>query len=230
MRFALPSLILAAGLATAAYAQEPAAQPAQPAAPAAQPAPPPVTETPPPAPPAAETPPAPPAEAAPPAPTLPTAGYGFEAIQVIEKICVPAVRGQKIDDLAKANGFKLNRREQSWAKPFGAEGRAYQVIVYPTGSNKSVCIVDLRFPTGQDGEIAKALNVWSFVHQPPLDPTANYTQPQDPDGLKRVRRSWEYLTSNQSIGLNFSTVRKADDTQVNKAYDLATMQYQERTF
>jgi len=230
MRFALPSLILAAGLATAAYAQEPAAQPAQPAAPAAQPAPPPVTETPPPAPPAAETPPAPPAEAAPPAPTLPTAGYGFEAIQVIEKICVPAVRGQKIDDLAKANGFKLNRREQSWAKPFGAEGRAYQVIVYPTGSNKSVCIVDLRFPTGQDGEIAKALNVWSFVHQPPLDPTANYTQPQDPDGLKRVRRSWEYLTSNQSIGLNFSTVRKADDTQVNKAYDLATMQYQERAF
>jgi hypothetical protein len=228
MRFALPSLILAAGLATAAYAQEPAAQPAQPAAPAAQPAPPPTTEAPP-APPAAETPPAPPAEAAP-APTLPTAGYGFEAIQVIEKICVPAVRGQKIEDLAKAHGFKLNRREQTWAKAFGTEGKAYQVIVYPTGSNKSVCIVDLRFPTGQDAEIAKALNVWSFVHQPPLDPTANYTQPQDPDGLKRVRRSWEYLTANQSIGLNFSTVRKADDSQVNKAYDLATMQYQERTF
>ncbi|HEY0646476.1 hypothetical protein [Phenylobacterium sp.] len=232
MRFALSSLILAAGLATAAHAQEPTAQPAQPAAPAAQaPAatpPAPAAEAPP-APPATETPP-PAAEAPPPAPTLPTAGYGFEAIQVIEKICMPAVRGQKIEDLAKAHGFKLNRREQTWAKPFGAEGKAYQVIVYPTGSNKSVCMVDLRFPMGQDGEIAKALNVWSFVHQPPLDPTANYTQPQDPDGLKRVRRSWEYLTANQSIGLNFSTVRKADDTQVNKAYDLATMQYQERTF
>lgn len=227
MRFAISSLILAAGLATAAQAQEPAAQPpAEQPAPAAQPAP--AVETPPA--PAAEAPAAPPAEPAPPAPTLPTAGYGFEAIQVIEKICVPAVRGQRIDDLAKAHGFKLNRREQTWAKPFGTEGKAFQVVVYPTGSNKSVCIVDLRFPTGQDGEIAKALNVWSFVHQPPLDPTANYTQPQDPDGLKRVRRSWEYLTSNQSIGLNFSTVRKADDTQVNKAYDLATMQYQERTF
>ena len=53
----------------------------------------------------------------------------------------------------------------------------------------------------------------TFVHQPPLDPTANYTQPQDPDGLKRVRRSWEYLTANNSIGLNFSTVRKTDDSQ-----------------
>jgi hypothetical protein len=215
MRIALSSLILAAGLATAAHAQEPAAaQPAAPAAPA----------------PAAETPAAPSADATAPAPTLPTSGYGYEAIQVIEKICVPVVRGQNMDTVAKANGYKLNKREQTWSKAFGAEGKAYQVIVYPTGSNKSVCMVDLRFPMGQDGEIAKALNVWSFVHQPPLDPTANYTQPQDPDGLKRVRRSWEYLTSNQSIGLNFSTVRKPDDTQVNKAYDLATMQYQERTF
>jgi len=229
MRFALPSLILAAGLATAAYAQEPPAQPAQPAPPPAaepaQPAPAPAAPAP-----AAEVPPAPAAEAPPPPPTLPTAGYGFEAIQVIEKVCVPAVRGQKIDDLAKAYGFKLNRRDQTWARPFGAEGKAYQVVVYPTGSNKTVCMVDLRFPTGQDGEIAKALNVWAFVHQPPLDPTANYTQPQDPDGLKRVRRSWEYLTANSSIGLNFSTVRKPDDTQVNKAYDLATVQYQERAF
>lgn len=217
MRFALSSLILAAGLATAAHAQDPAAQPA-PAAPAPAPAAP------------APAAPAPAAEAAAPAPTLPTSGYGYEAIQVVEKVCVPAVRGQKLDDLAKANGFKLNKREQTWTKGFGTEGKAYQVILYPSGSNKSVCQVDLRFPTGQDAEIAKALNVWSFMHQPPLDPTANYTQPQDPDGLKRVRRSWEYLTSNQSIGLNFSTVRKPDDTQVNKAYDLATMQYQERTF
>lgn len=227
MRFAFSSLILAAGLATAAQAQEPAAQPA-PAPATAQPDPA-VAQPAAPAP-AAEAPPAPAAEPAPPPPTLPTSGYGFEAIQVIEKVCVPVVRGQPMDALAKANGFKLNRRDQTWAKPFGAEGKAYQVIVYPTGSNKTVCMVDLRFPMGQDAEIAKALNVWSFVHQPPLDPTANYTQPQDPDGLKRVRRSWEYLTSNSSIGLNFSTVRKPDDTQVNKNYDLATMQYQERTF
>jgi len=230
MRIALSSLILAAGLATAAHAQDPAAQPAPatsaPAAPApdaAQPAP--AAPAP-----AAETPPAPaPAEAAPP-PTLPTSGYGFEAIQIIEKICVPAVRGQGVDVVAKANGFKQNRRDQTWTKAFGTENKAYQVVAFPSGSNKSVCNVELRYPMGADAEIAKALNVWSFVHQPPLDPTANYTQPQDPDGLKRVRRSWEYLTANQSVGLNFSTVRKPDDTQVNKAYDMGTLQYQERTF
>jgi hypothetical protein len=78
--------------------------------------------------------------------------------------------------------------------------------------------------------VSKALNVWAFVHQPPLDPTANYTQAQDPDGLKRVRRSWEHLTATGSIGLNFSTVRKPDDTPLSPKYDTATMQYQERTF
>ena len=215
MRLALSSLILAAGLSTAAYAQDPAAQPA-PAAAAPAPA----------AAPAAE---AAPAEPAPPPPTLPTTGTGAEAIAIVEKICVPSVRGQNFDEVAKANGFKLNKREQTWSKQLGPD-KGYSVILYPPGSNKSVCMTELRYAMGQDVEVAKALNVWAFVHQPPLDPTANYTQAQDPDGLKRVRRSWEYVSATDSIGLNFSTVRKPDDTPLNAKYDTATMQYQERKF
>ncbi|MFZ5721389.1 MAG: hypothetical protein ACOY5Y_18165 [Pseudomonadota bacterium] len=237
MRLAFTSLALAAGLATAAQAQDPAAQPApeQPA-PAAESAPPaPPAEAAPNAPeaaspPAVEAPPAPPAEPAPPPPTLPTSGYGYEAVRIVEEICVPAVRGQKIADVAKARGFKQNRRDMTWSRAFGSEGRHYQVILYPSGVNSSVCTADLRYPMGADEEIAKALNIWAFLHDPALEPTANYTQPVDPDGLKRVRRSWEYLTANQSIGLNFSTVRNPDNTQVNKRYDLGTLQYQERTF
>ena len=230
MRLALSSLILSAGLATAAYAQDPAPPPAAPAPEAAAPAMP-APEAAAPAMPApdAAVPAPPPAEPAPPPPTLPTTGPGADAIAILEKICVPAVRGQSLDVVAKANGFKLNRREQTWARQFGTE-KAHQVIIFPFGSNKGVCNAELRYAMGQDAEIAKALNVWAFIHEPPLDPTANYTQPQDPDGLKRVRRSWEYLATNSSIGLNFSTVRKPDDTQVNAKYDMATMQYQERTF
>lgn len=224
MRLAVSSLILAAGLATAVHAQpETAAQPAP--MPAAAPAP---------AAPAAEVPavaaaPAPPAEPAPPPPTVPTAGNGAEAISVLEKICKPSVRGEKLDVLAKANGYKMNRREGTWSKPLGLE-KGYSIVLFSPGSNKGTCLVELRYPMGQDSEVAKALNIWAFVHQPPLDPTANYTQAQDPDGLKRVRRSWEYLTSTDSIGLNFSTVRKPDDTPLSPKYDTATMQYQERKF
>ena len=214
MRLAVSSLILAAGLATAVHAQpETAAQPA--AAPA--------TEAP------AAVAPAPPAEPAPTPPMIPTTGNGAEAISILEKICKPSVRGEKLDVLAKANGFKLNRREQTWSRQFGPE-KGYSVILFPPGSNKGVCLTELRYAIGQDAEVAKALNVWAFVHQPPLDPTANYTQAQDPDGLKRVRRSWEYLTATDSIGLNFSTVRKPDDTPLNPKFDTATMQYQERKF
>jgi hypothetical protein len=247
MRLVLTSLILAAGLASAAQAQDPAAQPAPappPAPQSAAPAPAPATPatpgqaTPPAAQPAAPAdqaapgaPAAPPAEPAAPPPTLPTSGPGAEAISILEKICVPAVRGQEIDDVAKANGFKKNRRDLTWSRRLGdGKDKYHEAVVYPQGSNKTVCIVDFHYPMGEDQEITKALNVWAFLHQPPLDPTANYTQPVDPDGLHRVRRSWEYLTQNQSIGLNFSVVRKPDNSQVDKHYDLGTMQYQERTF
>jgi len=213
MRLAVSSLILAAGLATAAHAQpETAAQPA-PAAEA----------------PAAVPDPAPVAEPAPPPPSIPTTGSGAEAIAILEKICKPAVRGANLDVLAKANGFKLNRREQTWSRQFGVE-KGYSVILFPPGSNKGACLTELRYAIGQDAEVVKALNIWSFVHEPPMDPTANYTQAQDPDGLKRVRRSWEHLTASESIGLNFSTVRKTDDTPLNPKFDTATMQYQERKF
>ncbi|MFN3583558.1 hypothetical protein [Phenylobacterium sp.] len=207
MRIAISSLILAAGLATAAQAQD-VAQPADPTAPTPAPA--------------AEQP-------AAPAPTLPTTGDGAAVISVLDNICVPAVRGQKLDDLAKAQGFKLNKRDMTWSKPLGG-AKAYQVILFPQGSNKDSCFGEVHFAIGQDAPITQALNVWAFVHQPPLDPTANYTQPVDPDGLTRVRRSWENVQSNSSTGLNISTVRKPDGSPVNKAYDLATFQYQERKF
>lgn len=223
MRLAVSSLILAAGLVTAAHAQEPAAPPAIPA-PAPEVVAPPAV-----APPAVAPLAATPAEPAPPPPTLPTTGNGAEAIAILEKICKPSVRGETLDVLAKANGFKLNRRAQTWSRQLGPE-KGYSVILFQPGSNKGTCLAELRYPMGQDVEVAKALNVWAFIHQPPLDPTANYTQAQDPDGLKRVRRSWEYLTATNSIGLNFSTVRKADDTPLSAKYDTATLQYQERKF
>lgn len=219
MRTAFVSLILAAGLAGAAQAQEPAAQPAAPAPGATTTAPAPDA-----APAAAQPAPA----AVPPAPPpLPTTGDAAEVLAALDNVCVPAVRGQKLDEVAKAQGYKMNRRDQTWAKPLGGQ-KNYQIILFPQGSNKDVCFAELRYAPGAADEIAKALNVWAFTRQPPLDPTANYTQPVDPDGLKRVRRSWEHLSSSQSIGLNFSTVRKPDDSQVNGRYDMGTMQYQER--
>ncbi|WP_411289260.1 hypothetical protein [Phenylobacterium sp.] len=223
MRIALASLILVAGLAGAVQAQTPATpdpnvvrnMPADqvqlvPAAPA--PAPTAVAPAP-----------------APPPPTVPTTGDGAVVLSVLERVCVPAVRGQSIDDLAKAMGMKKNRRDMSWAMGLGSH-KTHQIIVLAQGSNKNSCVAEVRFAVGQEAPIVSAINIWSFVHQPELLPTANYVQPVDPDGLKRVRKSWESVTSTSSTGLNFSTVRKPDDSPLNRNYDTGMMFYQERTF
>lgn len=223
MRIALASLILVAGFAGAVQAQTPATpdpnvvrnMPADqvqlvPATPAPAPA---------------AVAPAP----APPPPTVPTTGDGAVVLSVLERVCVPAVRGQSIDDLAKAMGMKKNRRDMSWAMGLGSH-KTHQIIVLAQGSNKNSCVAEVRFAVGQEAPIVSAINIWSFVHQPELLPTANYVQPVDPDGLKRVRKSWESVTSTSSTGLNFSTVRKPDDSPLNRNYDTGMMFYQERTF
>lgn len=229
MRTVLLSLIAAAGLATGAQAQEPA--PPTPPAPATTPAAPaPALETAPAPAPAAAAPAAPAAEAppAPPPPVLPTSGDGAVIISVLEKVCVPAVRGQKLDDVAKANGFKANKRDGTWSMMLGTD-KAYTVTVLPQGSNKDACIAEVHFALGQEAPIVAALNVWAFLHQPELVLQANYVA-VDPDGVKRVRKSWENFSANSSVAVNFSTERKADDTPLNGRYDTGKLFYQERTF
>jgi len=246
MRTALASLILAAGLVTAANAQEPAqpAPAAQPATPAAQPAPPPATT---PAPtttapttaapttapaPSATPAPAPTAEATPaPAaepPTLPTTGDGAVLISVIEKLCVPLVRGGNFDDLGKAMGMKKNRRDNSYAMALGGD-KAYTVTIYSPGANKDVCRGDIHYAVNQTDPIVKALNVWSFLHQPELILQANYVKVYD-DGVKRVQRSWEHLEANSSQAVNFTTLTKPDDSSLNAKFSTAEFYYQERKF
>jgi hypothetical protein len=246
MRIVLASLVLAAGLASAAQAQDqtpaapatppttvPATQPAAPATQAPATTPPATTATPPTTPPAATTP-APDVTATPtpapgePPPALPTTGDGAVVISFIEKVCVPMVRGSKLDDLAKPFGMKLNRRDGSWSMPLGTD-KNYTLTVFPAGANKDVCRADVHYAIGQDKPIVGAINIWSFLHQPELILQANYVN-TDADGIKRVRKSWEHLDSASSTAVNFSTLSKPDGTSLNNRFDSGEIYYQERKF
>jgi pyruvate/2-oxoglutarate dehydrogenase complex dihydrolipoamide acyltransferase (E2) component len=222
MRTALASLIAVAGLASAAGAQEtPAAAPppSPPAAAASAPA-----AAPPP--PAAESAPPAPAPAEPP-PTLPTSGDGAQVLQAIEKVCVPAVRGQGLDAAAKAVGLKLNRRDATWTMPL-ASGRDYAIVFQPQYSQTNVCRAEVHYAIGQDKPIVSALNIWSFLHQPQLVLQANYVN-VDADGVKRIRKSWEHVEPNgASTAVNFSIWRKPDDSPINSRYETGMLFYQER--
>jgi glucose/arabinose dehydrogenase len=235
MRAVFASLIIAAGLAPAAQAQQ--AQPQAPVTPApaastpmpAQPAPggpAPTTSAPlAPAAPAAAAPQAPPAAAEPP-PTIPTSGDGAVVISLLEKVCTPIVRGQSLDTVAKSAGLKQNRRDGTWSMPLSGD-RNYQIIVQPQFSNKNVCQAEVHFAVGQDHAIVSALNIWSFLHKPQLAMTANYVN-VDADGVKRVRRSWDHTDPSSTVGLNFSTMRKPDDSPLDPHFDTGMLFYQER--
>jgi hypothetical protein len=238
MRIALASLLATAAFMSAAplsvaWAQTPApaappttAAPA-PAAPAA-----PTTTTPAPdaaAQPAAPA--APAAEAAPPPPTIPTTGDGAVILSLIEKVCVPLVRGGNLDDIAKANaatlGLKKNRRDNTWSMPLNAANKDYTISIVPPGSNKDVCRAEVHYAVNEDKPIVSAVNIWSFLHQPELILQANYVA-VDPDGIKRVRKSWEHLDATSSTAVNFSTWTKPDDTSLNAKYSIGEIYYQER--
>lgn len=220
------SLILAAGLATAAHAQTPdAAAPA-----AAAPAPAAAPEAAPMAPAAASAAPAAaPAEPAPPPPALPTTGDGAAVISFLEKVCVPAVRGGKLEQLAPAAGMKKDRKSGGYVIALGGD-RAYTITVQPMSSvNASVCQAEVHYAVNGEQPIVSALNVWSFLHDPELILQANYVN-TDADGVKRTRKSWEHLGSSDSTAVNFTVWKNPDDTALNAKYDTGMVFYQERKF
>jgi hypothetical protein len=162
-------------------------------------------------------------------PTIPTTGDGAVIINVLEKVCVPLVRGGNLDQLApQLPGMRKNRRDGTWSMPLGGS-RDYQLTVLAQGVNKDVCQAEVHFAVGQDAPIVKAINIWSFLHKPELISTANYVA-VEADGVKRVRKSWEHLESNSSTAVNFTTWRKPDDSPLNRGYDTGILYYQERKF
>jgi len=256
MRTAFATVVLAAAVATAAQAQTPPTS-TPPASPAAAPpasttaAPPPApaatapatsaptTTAPATAQPAAPgaapaaapgaAPATPPAQAdqAAAAPTLPTTGPGAVLINIVEKVCVPLVRGGNLDQLApQIPGAKKNRRDNTWTVPLGGN-RDYQVIISPPGVNKDVCRGEVHYGFDDEKAIVSAFNIWSFLHQPELILQANYVE-VDADGVKRVRKSWEHVDQASSTAVNFSEWTKPDDTPLNKGYATGELYYQER--
>ena len=219
MRTALASLVLVAGLTTAAQAQTPAPPTPTPATPA------PTTPSPATSAPAAPAP-AAPAAAAPaePPPTLPTSGDGAQILQAIEKVCIPAVRGQGIDAASKAAGLKQNRRDGTWSMPL-ASGRDYAIIIQPQFSQTDVCQAEVHYAVGQDKPIVSAINVWAFLQDPKLVLIYNFVKVDD-DGVKRVRKTWEVPGGKRAV--NFSIERKPDDTPLNAKFDTGMLFYQER--
>jgi hypothetical protein len=242
MRTAFVSLIALVGFAGVAAAQQPTSPAAPAAAPAAaQPSTPPVAApatVPPPTAPAAAPAPAvaAPAAQAPAAstvpdasanPPLPTEGDAAALLSLLDKVCVPAVKGGTLDQLARAAGMKKTR-DGGYTVALGAD-RTFTATIQPQGSNRNVCQMDVRYAVGGEKPIISALNIWSFKHDPELKLRRNDFN-VGADNVKRVTLSWEYYTDKASTGLVFVQLKNADGSSMNARYDSGTLLYSERTF
>lgn len=239
MRTAFTSLVVLAGLAGAAAAQQPAQPttsqpPATVASPPVAPAPAPPS-TAPTTPPAASAPAAPagapeaPAAPDPAAnPTLPTEGDGAAVLSILQRVCIPAVKeGGDLSKIAPRAGMK-KVRGGGWSIGLG-DDRNYSMVIPPQGSNQNVCQIDLRYPLGGERPIITALNIWSFLHEPELKLQRNDFQ-VGADNVKRITMSWEHYTDKESTGLVFVQQKNADGSAMNARYDSGTVLYSERTF
>jgi hypothetical protein len=237
MRSAIATLILSAGVATAALAQTPPAT--APAAPVAPAAPPPAATAPAATAPAAAPPaaapgagvaPAPAAEAPPPEKTytVPTEGEVGQIINIINTICVPLVHdGVDIKKLATtAAGWKYNRRDDNYVATLVQ--KPYTVTLFSPGSNKNVCRLAINYTTGEEKPIIVGLNIYALLHKPELEQQRNDFVPAT--DFKRITNSWEYFTDHESIGLVFLQLKKPDGTEINPKWSTGEVLYSERQF
>ncbi|MGH7011628.1 MAG: hypothetical protein ACREEX_12410, partial [Caulobacteraceae bacterium] len=179
------------------------AQPAAPGQPSAAPA-------------APAQPPAPPPP--PPPPTDPTA---IALIDALDDICVPAVEGKSLDELAKAAHYR--KSGQNWRY----KTRDFELTIEAQGSNPSQCHVDIIHPVDQ-AEPAKpliiALNNWAGV----VRGYSLYRNDKHVQGdTEYITRSWENTADGKHEALVLTTIRKADDQPSKRDADTSEMIYSE---
>jgi hypothetical protein len=215
MRSAITTMLIAAGLATAAVAQTPAAAPAAPASATS-----PVDIGPAPATTADPSP-----AAVPPEPVLPTVGDGAEVARIVQNVCMPLVKGGNIDQLTAAAGKK--RGLVNYVTLLGGI-KGYTLTLDSQGSNKDVCSITLNYAINGEKPIIEALNIWAYLHDPYMPVQRNdYIPATD---YKRITNSWEHFNEHESQGLVFLQLKKPDGTPVSDKFDLATVLYSERKF
>ncbi len=173
------------------------------------------------APPAAAAPAPPPAPPAPlPAPAVAPAAISPYLLAAIDKVCLPLIQGQKIKDVAQANG--LRRSRDDWA--LQGPGVERVIITIPSVANPTVCSMSVNYEVGQTDGVVAVLNNWATAHNPPLAVlSAGYAANPGVTGW-----SWELDTPAQHVGLVFNAQKGADGKPVGKTFEVGTLLFSAR--
>ena len=157
---------------------------------------------------------------APAAPAVAPAAIGPYLLAAIDKVCLPLIQGQKIKDVAQANGLRRSREDWLLQGP----GVERVVITIPSVANPTVCSMTVNYEIGQTDGVVAVMNNWAAAHNPPLAVlSAGYAANPGVTGW-----SWELDIPAQHVGLVFDAQKGADGKPVGKGFEVGTLLFSAR--
>jgi hypothetical protein len=170
----------------------------------------------------APAPPAPPAApqvlaptlAPPPPPPAPT-GEAASVISMLEKACIPLIKGQDPKAVATANGLRRSRDDLVLQLP----GVQRITLAPPTMANPTVCTLTVNYDVDQSKPLVDALGNWGSIQTPPMAPLGSGFQ----SGPGMTGWSWSGDSAQTHTGLVLTVQKTPDGKPVGKGYDVATV-------
>ena len=135
---------------------------------------------------------------------------------LLQRLCMPLVRGGDINQLAPGLGFK-KKRDGTWEWQYA---KGYKAITRDPGNNPAVCIVTVQHPIeGLEATITD-IHGWAMYRDWTLgDGGKRVTD------LERTNRKWENITAESFEAIVLMTVRKANGQPMNSRWDQTDLIY-----
>ena len=149
------------------------------------------------------------------APSAPGSGASAYVATIVEKACIPLIKGQDAKAVAAATGMKRKGDGLLLTLP-GVERIALDP---PTEANPTVCTLTVNYEMDQAKSLADALSSWAAAQTPTLAPLSTGYQPRP--GV--TSWSWTADTSSMHEGLVLNTEKTPDGKPLGHGYDVATV-------
>ena len=155
------------------------------------------------------------AQAQPATPAPSGSGIGPYVTGLLEKACLPLIKGQDAKAVAQAAGLK--RSHDDWLLQL--PGVQKIVLTGPTQANPTVCSMSVNYDVDQTKPLVDTLTAWAASQTPPVPPLgAGYSNTPGLTGW-----SWALDDGQIQEGLVFNAQRTADGKPIGKAYDVGTV-------
>jgi hypothetical protein len=145
---------------------------------------------------------------------------GGAIVSMIEKVCMPLIRGQDVKSVMTSNGLKRSHDDFV----LQLTGVEKIVLTPPTAANPTVCSMQVSYEAGGTKSIVDVLTAWAASQDPPVPVLGSaYSNTPGVTGW-----SWALDTGQIQEGLVFNAQRTTDGKAIGRGYDVGTVLFSRR--